>query len=147
MQKVNIIKLENDIKQFIHRYVKEKLNNNSKLSANDKYYHVVELRDCIIKYLKYTYKITDVIVDDIIALICKKGYMRLSTLTSDINEHIKKNRKSETIKTSFKTNEERMVYIKDYMKKNITPFGILAKPINHMFHWASTKSGYTFMPH
>ncbi len=143
MQKVNIIKLENDIKQFIHRYVKEKLNGKV-LNDTDKFNSIVMLRDYISLYLRNTYKVTDGILNDIISLICQKGCINLSTLINDINEHIKKNKNNEDIKLSFKTNEERITYIKNYMVKNMTSYGILSRPINNMFHWMSTKSGYNF---
>lgn len=131
----NLKELENNIKQFIHRYAKEEKRDHTNLFHinTNKVYKITALiwnniEKCIFG---------DDVYMDILHIILSEGEITLDILVDDINEYLSK--------YNFKIFKKLAYDKKDvinFMKHRLNNYTLLTAPIDFMFCWASTKSGH-----
>ena len=131
----NLKELENDIKQFIHRYAKEEkrghdslchMNINKVYQLTSLIWHNIE--KCIFG---------DDIYTDIIHMILSEGEITLDILVDDINEYLDTRNFGIFKKLAY---DEKDVI--NFMKNRLNNYTLLTAPVDFMFHWASTKTGH-----
>lgn len=130
----NLVTLNNSLKTFLQRYIKESSHNNEM-----DFIQLLRIKKYIRDTINYNINVDDAI-NDVIDMILKDGNMDINTLIMDVNTFIECVNNEYAMYCVVRERQDLIKFFKKRMKNTM----IFQEPLYELFTWSETRNGYDF---